>query len=104
MENEKDVNDLASNPEKLEKEIRDLSLGEFNDVLDEILKDKTLSSTEKLLVAKDLHRITGREMTYETIGKVLGISKVGVMKVEKRALAKLRKLVLAAGITLDDIM
>lgn len=103
MDNEKDKEVEEQPPENMDKQIKELSLKEFNKVLDEIFKDNSLSDLEKVLVAKDLHKLTGRDFTYETIGKILGISKVGVLKVEKRALAKLKKECEKAGLSPADL-
>ena len=104
MDNEQDKDMEEQPPENMDRQIKELSLKDFNKVLDEIFKDDSLSDLEKVLVAKDLHKITGRDFTYETIGKILGISKVGVTKVEKRALAKLRKECEKAGLSPADFI
>ena len=97
-----DTKKLANDPERLHGEIQELSLKEFNKVLDEIFKDNSLSKDEKLWVINDLHRITHREFSYETIGKILGISKQGAYKVEQRALKKLKKEMKKAGLSMGD--
>lgn len=97
------LENIENNDAKLEDVVKSLSLQEFNKVINGIYKDETLSDVEKMIVAKDLHRLAHRDLSYETIGKILGISKVGAFKAEQRALKKLRKIMKKSGISLADL-
>ena len=96
---QQEIDSLANNLEKLESSVRSLSEREFERLIDEIFADNSLSEREKTFAVQDLHRIARKTPTYKTIGKMLGISKQAVYKIEQRAMKKMRKLMKKAGLT-----
>ena len=95
-EEKREIDRLAKDEKRLKMFVKNLKLTDFNKVISEIFSDKTLSPDEKMIVVIDLHRMAGRNTSFEDIGKILGITTEYARqiyhKAEKRLIKKLKKM------------
>lgn len=81
-----------------------------NDInaLAKAIGEENATDAEKLLLAIIMAKELHRPLTYDIIGKILGgpdkaVSKVGVLKMEQRAIKKLQAAAKKAGLSKDDM-